>query len=214
MTDMQAELGRRQCDVVLRVRVRLRDALQAATLASVEAAIGEFSWALSRRNRQWPCVGRRAAREARCICERSRQERHRDDGPSHGSQTKARGDQALRINSRGFLATNQEFPWQRRDLGNIRLTSRGKAPSGLVSPQVVQYLDYLESELQQRPWFGGDECSAADIQMSYPIQAGAARRPRRFAPKNCLLATSAAASVAQSLATVGRGWTEDCKHAI
>jgi glutathione S-transferase len=33
----------------------------------------------------------------------------------------------------------------------------------------------MESEIASRPWFAGSEFSAADIQMSYPIEAAAAR---------------------------------------
>jgi len=44
-----------------------------------------------------------------------------------------------------------------------------------VLPQVRQHLDYLEGELAQRDWFAGDSFSAADIQMSFPLEAAAAR---------------------------------------
>jgi glutathione S-transferase len=37
------------------------------------------------------------------------------------------------------------------------------------------HLDWLESELAQRDWFGGDEFSAADIMMSFPLEASRAR---------------------------------------
>ena len=32
-----------------------------------------------------------------------------------------------------------------------------------------------DAELKNRPWFAGDEFSAADIQMSFPLEAAAAR---------------------------------------
>lgn len=44
-----------------------------------------------------------------------------------------------------------------------------------INPQLTRHLDYLESELAQRPWFAGDAFSAADIQMSFPVEAFAAR---------------------------------------
>ena len=50
-----------------------------------------------------------------------------------------------------------------------------KAMSGFVSPQLRTHLDFIESELAQRPWFAGAAFSAADIQMSFPIEAAAAR---------------------------------------
>nr|WP_272819214.1 glutathione S-transferase [Scytonema hofmannii] len=45
----------------------------------------------------------------------------------------------------------------------------------LIEPQLRQHLDYLEAELEKSLWFAGDEFTAADIQMSFPIEAAAAR---------------------------------------
>ena len=44
-----------------------------------------------------------------------------------------------------------------------------------IAPNLQRQLDFMESELAQRPWFAGAEFSAADIQMSYPVEAAAAR---------------------------------------
>ena len=33
------------------------------------------------------------------------------------------------------------------------------------------HLDYVESELSQRAWFAGDEMTAADMMMSFPLEA-------------------------------------------
>lgn len=44
-----------------------------------------------------------------------------------------------------------------------------------VAPQVALHLRYLEQELAAQPWFAGDQFSAADIQMSFPLEAAAAR---------------------------------------
>ena len=35
--------------------------------------------------------------------------------------------------------------------------------------------NFMEAELAQHAWFAGDEFSAADVQMSFPIEAAAAR---------------------------------------
>ncbi len=51
----------------------------------------------------------------------------------------------------------------------------GKVSAGFISPQLKLHLDFLESELSARPWFAGDDFSAADIQMSFPIEAAAQR---------------------------------------
>jgi glutathione S-transferase len=50
-----------------------------------------------------------------------------------------------------------------------------RAKSQFVEPGLAQHLDYLESELDKSLWFAGDTFTAADIQMSYPIEAAAAR---------------------------------------
>jgi glutathione S-transferase len=44
-----------------------------------------------------------------------------------------------------------------------------------IDPQITLHLDYLESELENSLWFTGSEFTAADIQMSFPLEAAAAR---------------------------------------
>ena len=51
----------------------------------------------------------------------------------------------------------------------------GKAKSSFIEPQIRQHLDYLEAELGKSPWFAGSEFSGADIQLSFPLEAAAAR---------------------------------------
>ena len=46
--------------------------------------------------------------------------------------------------------------------------------SALIKPQIIQNLSYQEAELKKNLWFAGDEFTAADIQMSFPIEAAAA----------------------------------------
>ncbi len=45
-----------------------------------------------------------------------------------------------------------------------------------VQPQIDLHLEYMDAELAKATWFAGDEFSAADIQMSFPIEAAAAGR--------------------------------------
>ncbi len=64
------------------------------------------------------------------------------------------------------------MPWPvsavaRRIAGNVQ--------AGFVGPQLTRHLDFMESELAGRPWFAGDEFTAADVQMSFPLEAAAAR---------------------------------------
>ena len=51
----------------------------------------------------------------------------------------------------------------------------GKAKSSFIMPQINLHLDYLEAELAKSTWFASDEFSAADIALSFPIEAAAAR---------------------------------------
>jgi len=44
-----------------------------------------------------------------------------------------------------------------------------------VQPQIERHLDYLEGELKARDWFAGHAFSAADVQMSFPLEAARAR---------------------------------------
>jgi len=50
-----------------------------------------------------------------------------------------------------------------------------RARSAFIAPQLALHLDYLEAELGKAAWFVDDEFSAADIQMSFPLEAAAAR---------------------------------------
>ena len=48
------------------------------------------------------------------------------------------------------------------------ISSRTK--SAFIDPQIAQHFDYLEAELTNSRWFVGDEFTAADIQLSFPIE--------------------------------------------
>jgi glutathione S-transferase len=50
-----------------------------------------------------------------------------------------------------------------------------KVKDGFVLPQIRQHLAYLEGEIGSTGWFAGEEFSAADIQLSFPLEAAAAR---------------------------------------
>jgi glutathione S-transferase len=51
----------------------------------------------------------------------------------------------------------------------------GRVNDAFLMPNIKRQLAFIESELAQRTWFAGDEFTAADIQMSYPVEAAAAR---------------------------------------
>jgi len=47
----------------------------------------------------------------------------------------------------------------------------GRSKGSFIEPQITRHLDYMESELAKFRWFAGDEFTAADIQMSFPLEA-------------------------------------------
>ena len=62
----------------------------------------------------------------------------------------------------------------------LKLVLRKLGPLGwparsYVDGQIALHLDYLENELADRPWFAGEEFSAADVMMSFPLEVATAR---------------------------------------
>ena len=60
----------------------------------------------------------------------------------------------------------------------VRPVVRGLARAvkgALVDPSLALHLDFLEAELGRAAWFAGAGFTAADIQMSFPVQAAAAK---------------------------------------
>ena len=56
-----------------------------------------------------------------------------------------------------------------------RLGMLGKPAKGTLQKMLGTHLDWLETELGSRDWFAGDEFTAADIMMSFPLEASRAR---------------------------------------
>jgi glutathione S-transferase len=56
-----------------------------------------------------------------------------------------------------------------------------RAQTGFVDPQLQLHFDYWESELEKAEWFAGPEFTAADIMMSFPLEAAADRAAARVA---------------------------------
>ena len=60
----------------------------------------------------------------------------------------------------------------------VKPVARGianNARKSFVMPQIDRHLDYLEGELGKAPWFAGEDFSAADVQMSFPLEAAQVR---------------------------------------
>jgi len=51
----------------------------------------------------------------------------------------------------------------------------GKVKSGYLDTNVQRNLEFLESTLENSSWFCGEEFTAADIQMSFPLEAAEVR---------------------------------------
>ncbi len=62
-----------------------------------------------------------------------------------------------------------------------------KTMEAFILPNIKTHLDFMEAELGRSLWFAGADVSGADIQMSFPLEAAAARgglnasRPRLMA---------------------------------
>ena len=50
-----------------------------------------------------------------------------------------------------------------------------KVMHGFVGPQLKTHFDFVDAELARFPWVAGDAFSAADIQMSFPLEAALVR---------------------------------------
>ena len=67
----------------------------------------------------------------------------------------------------------------------VKPVARGiadKALATFVGPQLALHLDFMEDALARRPWFAGERFTAADIQMSFPVEAAARRAGDRARP--------------------------------
>lgn len=53
----------------------------------------------------------------------------------------------------------------------------------MIQPQLDAHIGYWEAELDRSEWFAGDQFTAADIMMSFPLEAAAARAGAGSHPK-------------------------------
>jgi glutathione S-transferase len=66
----------------------------------------------------------------------------------------------------------------KRTPGLVRPIARGiskAVDASLIAPQIVAHTAYWESELGRSAWFASDTFSAADIMMSFPLEAATSR---------------------------------------
>ncbi|HWK83694.1 MAG TPA: glutathione S-transferase, partial [Caldimonas sp.] len=60
----------------------------------------------------------------------------------------------------------------------VKPVARGisrKVKGLMIEPNLKRLLDFMEGELARSEWFAGNDFSAADIQMSFPVEAAAQR---------------------------------------
>ena len=50
-----------------------------------------------------------------------------------------------------------------------------RVKQSFIEPQITQHLDYMEAEMGKSQWFAGNDFTAADIQMSFPLEAAVAQ---------------------------------------
>ena len=67
---------------------------------------------------------------------------------------------------------NSPAPWP---VSAIARRIAGTVTGTFIGPQLKRHLDYMEAELAAHSWFAGEEFTAADVQMSFPLEAAAAR---------------------------------------
>ena len=58
-----------------------------------------------------------------------------------------------------------------------------KAQSGFIDPQLKTHIDYWDAELSKAEWFAGPVFTAADVAMSFPLEAAVARAGAASRPK-------------------------------
>ncbi|KQT32372.1 glutathione S-transferase [Sphingomonas sp. Leaf412] len=58
-------------------------------------------------------------------------------------------------------------------LGRIPLV--GKRAAKRIRPMLDRHLDFVEATLAKQPWFAGDAMTAADVMMSFPLEAAVSR---------------------------------------
>lgn len=58
-------------------------------------------------------------------------------------------------------------------LGRVPLL--GKTAQKKIQPMIDVHLDYVEAHLTEHDWFAGDDFTAADVMMSFPLEAARSR---------------------------------------
>jgi glutathione S-transferase len=67
---------------------------------------------------------------------------------------------------------NNPAPWPISAIARRIATTVDKS---FIEPNLTRHLKFMEAELNAQTWFAGEEFTAADVQMSFPLEAAASR---------------------------------------
>jgi len=67
---------------------------------------------------------------------------------------------------------NNPAPWPISAIARRIATTVDKS---FIEPNLTRHLNFMEAELSAQTWFAGEEFTAADVQMSFPLEAAASR---------------------------------------
>jgi glutathione S-transferase len=87
----------------------------------------------------------------------------------------AHRDDALRYRHFLHYAEGSLMPPLFTKLVLSRVPLFGKTAQKKFQPMIDVHLDYVEAELAARPWFAGKDFTAADVMMSFPLEAAVSR---------------------------------------
>jgi glutathione S-transferase len=63
-------------------------------------------------------------------------------------------------------------PWP---VSSIARRIAARVTNTFIAPNLKRHLDYIEAELSSHPWFAGEQFTAADVQMSFPLEIAVSR---------------------------------------
>jgi glutathione S-transferase len=67
---------------------------------------------------------------------------------------------------------NNPAPWP---ISAIARRIASTVDKSFIEPNLIRHLNFMEAELNAQTWFAGEEFTAADVQMSFPLEAAASR---------------------------------------
>jgi glutathione S-transferase len=67
---------------------------------------------------------------------------------------------------------NNPAPWP---ISAIARRIASTVDKSFIEPNLTRHLNFMEAELNAQSWFAGEEFTAADVQMSFPLEAAASR---------------------------------------